>query len=262
MLISKLRGALRVAVVLSVATGAAGAQDRILRVVAEDSTPIAYAFVQANGGRSLLTDESGLVRLGPGKKQTFTIDVRRIGYKPFYGKIDLPDTGITIQVVLPSLAQQLSSVKVTSKKLASSLELSGFYRRWLDMQKGASSAVFIGPEEIEKRNTSRTSMLLSGISGMNIARTSNGNSVAVTGNSCPMAVVIDGRVVCPNGGCLRDDASKTALTDQNTVLIDQVMSANSLAGIEVYKRGGNIPSDFHVDGDCGVVALWTGSRKP
>ena len=262
MLISGWRGVLCFAATASIVAGAAQAQDRMLRVVSEDSEPVAYAFVQANGGRALLTDESGLVRFGPGKKQTLTVDVRRIGFKPFYGKIDLPDTGITIQVVLPSLAQQLSSVKVTSKKLASSLELSGFYRRWLDMQKGASSAVFIGPEEIEKRNTSRTSMLLSGISGMNIARTSNGNSVAVTGNSCPMAVVIDGRVVCPNGGCLHDDAGKSGINDQNSVLIDQIVSVDALAGVEVYKRGGNIPSDFHVDSDCGVVALWTGSRKP
>jgi len=104
--------------------------------------------------------------------------------------------------------------------------------------------------------------LLSGVSGINISRTENGNSVVTSGNVCPMAIVIDGRVVCPNGGCLRDDASKSGLNDQNSVLIDQLISVDALAGVEVYKRGGNIPSDFHVDGDCGVVALWTGSRKP
>jgi hypothetical protein len=262
MLNSGWRGAFCLAAMTSLAAGAAQAQDRILRVVSEDSEPVAYAFVQANGGRALLTDETGLVRLGPGKKQTLTVDVRRIGFKPYYGKIDLPDTGITIQVVLPKLAQQLSSMRVTSKKSATSLELNGFYRRWLDMQKGVTSAVFIGPEEIEKRNTSRTSMLLSGVSGMSISRTPNGNSVAVSGNQCPMAVVVDGRVVCPNSGCLHDDASKSGINDQNSVLIDQIVSVDALAGVEVYKRGGNIPSDFHVDSDCGVVALWTGSRKP
>jgi hypothetical protein len=262
MSILKWHGALRLAAALSLAAAAAGAQDRLLRVVSDDSTPISYAFVQANGGRALLTDESGIVRFGPGKKQTLTLDVRRIGFKPFYGKLDFPDTGITLQVVLPRLAEQLGSVKVTTRKTASSLELNGFYKRWLDMQKGATSAVFIGPEEIEKRNTSRPSMLLSGVSGISISRTGNGNSVAVTGNSCPMAVVIDGRQVCPNGGCLRDDPTKSGLTDQNSVLIDQIISVDALAGVEVYKRGGNIPSDFHVDGDCGVVALWTGSRKP
>ncbi|HXD23325.1 MAG TPA: hypothetical protein VN613_08195 [Gemmatimonadaceae bacterium] len=262
MVISRWRGVLRLVAAVPLAAAAAGAQDRVLRVVSDDSTPIPYAFVQANGGRALLTDESGLVRFGPGKKQTLTLDVRRIGYKPFYGKLDFPDTGITLQVVLPRLAEQLRSVKVTSRKTASPLELSGFYKRWLDMQKGATSAVFIGPEEIEKRNTSRTSMLLSGVSGISISRTSNGNSVVTSGNTCPMAVIVDGRQVCPNGGCLSDDPGKSGLNDQNSVLIDQIVSVDALAGIEVYKRGGNMPSDFHVDGECGAIALWTGSRKP
>ena len=77
-----------------------------------------------------------------------------------------------------------------------------------------------------------------------------------------MAVVVDGRQVCPNGGCLQNDATKTGITDESAVLIDQVIDIGSIAGVEVYKRGGNMPCDFHVDGDCGVVALWTGSRKP
>jgi hypothetical protein len=77
------------------AGSAAPAQDRVLRVVSSDSEPIAYAFVQANGGHAQLTDESGRV------------------------------------------SQQLGSVKVTAGKIKSSLELNGFYRRWLDGQKGA-----------------------------------------------------------------------------------------------------------------------------
>ena len=95
--------------IASLAAGAAQAQDRVLQVVSTDSEPVSYAFVQANGGHALLTDEEGRVNMGPGKKQTFTLDVRRIGFTPFYGKIDFPDTAITIRVVLTKLAQQLSS---------------------------------------------------------------------------------------------------------------------------------------------------------
>jgi hypothetical protein len=262
MLISPYRRVVGIVAAATVAASPAHAQDRALKVVSEDSEPVAYAFVQANGGRSQLTDETGRVSLGPGKKQTFTIDVRRIGFTPFYGKIDLPDTGITIQVVLKRLAQQLGSLNVSAKRSKSSLELSGFYRRWLDAQRGVTSAVFIGPEEIEKRNTSRVSILLSGVNGVTISRTSNGNSVVTTGGTCPMAVVVDGRQVCPNGGCLRDDPTKSGMTDMNSVLVDQIMDIGSVAGVELYKRGGNMPSDFHVDGECGAIALWTGSRKP
>jgi hypothetical protein len=255
--------AIRAFAFVALVAGAAQAQDRVLQVVSTDSEPVSYAFVQANGGHALLTNEEGRVNMGPGKKQTFTLDVRRIGFTPFYGKIDFPDTAITIRVVLTKLAQQLSSMKITSRKSATSLELSGFYRRWLDAQKGVTSAVFIGPEEIEKRNTTRASILLNGVSGVTVTRTANGNSVLTSGSgTCPMAIVVDGRQVCPNVGCLQNDATKTGITDESAVLIDQVIDIGSIAGVEVYKRGGNMPGDFHVQGDCGAVALWTGSRKP
>jgi hypothetical protein len=262
MSISSYTRTVRVLAAAVLAASAARAQDRVLRVVSSDSEPIAYAFVQANGGHAQLTDESGRVNIGAGKKQTLTIEARRIGYTPFYGKIDFPDTAVTIPVVLQSLAQQLGSVEVTVKKSKSSLELSGFYRRWLDGQKGVTSAVFIGPEEIEKRNASRVSAMLGGVTGVSMSRTSNGNTVVTSSNggSCPMAIIIDGRQVCAAAGCNVRDYSH-GLTDLNAVLIDQVIDIGSVAGIEIYKRGGNMPSDFHVDGECGAVAFWTGARK-
>lgn len=257
-----LQCARRLLIAATLSAGSARAQDRVLRVVTADSQPIAYAFVQSNGGHAQLTDENGRVSLGAGKKQTLTIEVRRIGYTPFYGKIEFPDTAVTIPVVLPPIAQQLGGVRVTADKSKSSLELNGFYKRWLDAQKGVTSAMFIGPEEIEKRNTSRVSALLGGVSGISMGHTTNGNNVITAGSgTCAMAVIIDGRQVCPTAGCRMDAGGGRGLTDQNSVLIDQVIDINSVAGIEVYRRGGNMPSDFHVDGECGAVALWTGGRR-
>jgi hypothetical protein len=257
-----LRAVRRVVLAAALAAGSAGAQDRVLRVVTADSQPIAYAFVQSNGGHAQLSDENGRVSMGAGKKQTLTIEVRRIGFTPFYGKIDFPDTAVTIPVVLPPIAQRLGGVRVTADKSKSSLELNGFYKRWLDAQKGVTSAMFIGPEEIDKRNTSRVSALLGGVSGISMGHTTNGNNVITAGSgSCAMAVIIDGRQVCPTLGCHIDAGGRGGLTDQNSVLIDQVIDINSVAGIEVYRRGGNMPSDFHVDGECGAVAFWTGGRR-
>ena len=263
MSLSPSRRVLRVVAAVLLAASAAGAQDRVIHVVGVDSQSIAYAFVQANGGHAQLSDEQGRVSMGAGKKQTLTIEVRRIGFTPFYGKIDFPDTGIVIPIVLSTLTQQLGPVKITTRKYKSSLELNGFYRRWLDAQRGVTSAVFIGPEEIDKRNASQVSALLGGVNGVSMTRTTNGNNVvtSASGGSCPMAIIIDGRQVCPASGCNFQDYSR-GLTDMNAVLIDQVIDFNSVAGVEVYKRGGNMPTDFHVDGECGAVAFWTGSRKP
>ena len=257
------RRALQVLTAAWLAAGSAHAQDRVIHVVGLDSQPIAYAFVQANGGHAQLSDEQGRVSMGAGKKQTFTIEVRRIGFVPFFGKIDFPDTGVVIPVVLSTLTQQMGSVKIVARKFKSSLEMSGFYRRWLDGQKGVTSAVFIGPEEIDKRNAARVSGVLNSVNGITMSRTNNSNAVVTSsGGSCSMAIIVDGRQVCPNSGCHFDDGSRNGLTDMNSVLIDQVIDINSVAGIEVYRRGGNMPTDFHVDGECGAVAIWTGTRKP
>ena len=63
----------------SLASRVSSAQDRVLRIVSTDSTPVAYAYVSIQGGRAQISDERGLVSMGPGKKQTLAVEVRRIG---------------------------------------------------------------------------------------------------------------------------------------------------------------------------------------
>ena len=77
MLISWCRRSLRFLAAASLVATAAHAQERIIRVVSTDSQPIAYAFVQANGGHAQLSDEDGRVSMGAGKKLTLTVEVVR-----------------------------------------------------------------------------------------------------------------------------------------------------------------------------------------
>jgi hypothetical protein len=256
-----------VALIAAVATPA-HAQLRTLKIVSDDSDLVAYAYVAINGGHAQITDERGLVNLGTGKKRTVSLEVRRTGFTPYYGKIDLPDTAVTFTIVLQRLAGSLGASPAAGS--GSSSVLAGFYRRWLESQKGASGPEFIGPEEIEKRNASRLSALLSGVDGIRLGHTTTGNAVVQSSSgSCSMAIVVDGRQVCPSAGCHPDDRSSPStmavsagMTDGDVVLVDQDIDINSVAAIEVYKRGGGTPTAFNVDGTCGVVAVWTGSRKP
>ena len=257
------------AVVLLVAVASPGrAQQRSLKVVSDDSDLVVYAYVAINGGHGQITDERGLVNLGTGKKRTVSLEVRRIGFTPYYGKVDLPDTAVTFTVVLSRLAGALGASPAGAS--GASPALAGFYRRWLEAQKGASGPDFIGPEEIEKRNASRLSALLSGVDGIRLGHTTTGSAVVQSSSgSCSMAIVVDGRQVCPSAGCHPDDRSSPSamsvsagMTDGDVVLVDQDIDINSVAAIEVYKRGGGTPTAFSVDGTCGVVAIWTGSRKP
>ncbi len=206
-----------------------------------------------------ITDAKGEVSLGAGKRQTLTLNVRRIGFTPWFGKIELPDTAAVLLVSLPRLAQTLSTVTVSGEAAVKSpLVLSGFYDRWLMRQKGVLSAVFISPEELEFRHPDRITNMLYGLNGVRVMRkcVESGSTksclqglVAANPVGCPMVIVIDGMQLHPPKG--------------GNVNLDMLLSASDVAAIEVYARGGNMPVNFQFqDTACGVLAFWTGSRKP
>jgi hypothetical protein len=241
-------------------------QTRVIKVVSTDGKPIPYANVSVEGGITQVTDENGDVPLGAGKRQTFTVRVRRIGFTPWFGKVELPDTAATVAITLPSLVQKLSTVTVSgTANVKPALALTGFYDRWLMRQKGVLSAVFISPEELEFRHPDKITAMLYGLNGVRVAQAcvspptqSRSGSrpsclmglVAFNVGGCPMTVVIDGMQQRPIG--------KGA-----NVAIDDLLDAFSVAGIEVYNRGGNVPisAQYH-DIGCGLLMFWTGSRRP
>jgi hypothetical protein len=246
-------GIVAIALIAAVAFSA-GAQTRKLRVVSTDGQPVVYANVSVEGAPPQITDEKGAVSLGTGKRQTFTVRVTRIGYSPWFGKIDLPDTTEAFTITLPRLAQTLEAVTVMGEPaIKSPLELTGFYDRWMMRQKGALSAVFIGPEEIEFRHPSKITDMLRGLNGVQLscnryrecAAFSTTHMAANPTQGCAMAIVIDG------------------MQQYSTRFPDKLVNANDVMAIEVYNRGGNMPISMQFnDTACGVIAFWTGSRKP
>jgi hypothetical protein len=235
------------------------AQARVIIVVSSDGQPVAYANVSIEGGITQITDEKGIVSLGAGKEQTFTVRIRRIGFAPWFGKIEIPDTAAVLSVTLPALAQSLAPVKVSgAPPLKSPLQLTGFYDRWLMRQKGVLSAVFISPEELEFRHPDRITNMLYGLNGVRMVRkcvqptsrtTCVQGLVATNPTGCSMAIVIDGTQQYPPKG--------------GNVNVDMLLDAGDVAAIEVYARGGNMPVSFQFqDTACGAIAFWTGSRIP
>jgi hypothetical protein len=259
----------------------AAAQSSTLKVLGSDSMPIAFAWVSIQGADARVTDQQGVVNLGAGHHKTMTVNVRRIGYEPWFGKVELPDTAATMTVVLTRATQQLAGVTVSARSVSRALELAGFYDRWLEKQKGALSATFIGPEEIEKRHPSRTTDLLAGLNGVSFTHMPDGSLVARgNGGQCFMTVLLDGQRLCPDKGCnsmneqnagfpigppqpvrsQSDLAAAQALPP--TVDINRYIDASAVAAIEVYARGGNMPISLQADDSaCGVIAIWTGARK-
>jgi hypothetical protein len=236
-----------------------GAQARVVKVVSSDGQPVAFANVIVEGGETRIADANGEVSLGAGKRQTFTVNVRRIGFTPWFGKIEAPDTAAVLVVTLPRLAQNLSTVTVSGEKaVKSSLVLSGFYDRWLMRQKGVLSAVFISPEELEFRHPDRITNMLYGLNSIQMRRL----CVEPTGPRSCLQGLVATRVACGSMAIVIDGTQQHPPKGGN-VNIDMLLDANDVAAIEVYVRGGNMPVNFQFqDTACGVIAFWTGSRTP
>ena len=237
-----------------------------LRIVSADSQPVVYANVSINGGTTLITNEKGEVGLGAGPLRGLTLSVKRIGFAPWFGKIDVPDASPVFPITLARVAQQLGAVQVTGQMDRSSPFVQGFYDRWIMRQKGLLSATFIGPEEIEFRHPNNITNMLSGLNGVRLrAIMGLGDSYLVawsTDAGCPMAIVIDGvqhyPQLVPNTG----PGSRPYVPAIYAVYVNQLLDANDVMAIEVYARGGNVPISLQVnDTRCGVIAFWTGSRQ-
>lgn len=256
------------------------AQQRMIRVVGDDGELVAYANVIVAGERPRITNEKGEVDIGSSRRGEFIADVRRLGYEPFYGKLVLGDSITSALVTLHRISRRLFTVKVTDSSATAPSFLRGFYERMLARQRGIGSGIYLTPEEVDKRNSSVASGLLQGLNGVSLSHTATGKIVAMnSGNTCQMAVLIDGHRVCPENGC---NATAPAPVDQGSgaprrgrtvnvppppkdeayVLVDNLVSVTEVAAVEVYPRGATVPMSLpSVDTSCGLVAYWTGGRR-
>ena len=282
-----------VAVIVLLATSPLAAQQRTLRVITPDSVPVSYAWVAIQGQTPRIADEKGVVNLGTLSPKNYTADVRRLGYAPFSGPLAVGD-GQTLLSLAP-LATQIGKVAVIG---TGPMSMEGFYRRWLKRQNGGGPGVFIGPEEIDKKNVTDVAGLLRDQNGLKLERASDGGYV-VTGpgnNGCQMAVMVDWQVIKSRVEASSGQASRTSLgtalndktmymtkeekagmlgtnkpgverkfgdyADSNSVKIDQVVSIGAVSGVEVYARTAALPAELNLtDNTCGLIVVWTGSRK-
>ncbi|HEY2848806.1 MAG TPA: carboxypeptidase-like regulatory domain-containing protein, partial [Gemmatimonadaceae bacterium] len=225
------------------ARGREGSNVHRLRVLSADGTAVAYANVSLNGGIPIITNEHGEVGLGAGNIRAFVGSVRRIGFSPWFGTIDFPDTTSVVTVSLTALGQRLGDVRITARANPSSPFVQGFYDRWMMRQKGLLSATFIGPEEIEFRHPDFITNLLRGRLGVQIVNPGGeaifdyAMSSAVP--NCQMAVVVDGKQIYPQVD------PKTGVA--KPIYINQIVEANDIMAIEVYARGGNMPISLQVN---------------
>ncbi len=262
-------------------------QATILKVTSSDSVPVPYAWVAIPGREDAITDDRGELDLGPSRHKKIALEVRRIGYQSWSGTLTTPDKPGVLTVTLLRSARRTPTVAADSASSTKrSLELVGFYDRWMRKMQGmASRATFIGPEMIEKRNPRVTTDLLDHVFGVTLVRTSKGVRGAMgTGESaigaylrsapgqrldfdhqCFMSVVMDNGPLCPAIGChhvfLNQPPGSTS--DDHIVNLDKLVDTKRLLGIEVYPSKDAMPDEvlYEYEG-CGLIVVWTGNRRP
>jgi hypothetical protein len=259
------------------------AQQRIIRVMGDDGQPVGFANVTLAGERPRITDEKGEVEIGTSARASLAVDVRRLGYEPWYGKLALTDTVTRALVTLHRISRRMFTVTVTDSSRGIPAYLRGFYERMMARQRGIGSGIYLTPEEVDKRTASVASALLQGLNGVSLQRTATGKTIAMSsGGRCQMTVLIDGHRACPDAGCdggVPQQPSSSAAPgevprrgrsiviapppkDDQFVLLDNLVGVTEVAAVEVYPRGASIPSSLPTaGGSCGLIAFWTGDRK-
>ncbi|MHB1071044.1 MAG: hypothetical protein ACYC1W_14420 [Gemmatimonadaceae bacterium] len=244
----------------------APAKGVVVRVRDSNGAPIAHAFVEVEGGRGRVADDSGRVFL-EAAPDSLRLQVRRIGLKPFIGRVGRTARTGEFDVVLSATAQTLAAVTVTERGMRTPLERTGFYDRMQRAQRGAFNGEFITPEELEARPGTRTTDLFQGRRFVfpNRTRGLSPQLYLMGRGGCKMSVYLDGQLMRPEGqrGSLRSGASDPT----GIVPIDDIVNINEVAAIEIYATAANAPGELvpptgaAQQGACGIVAIWTGGRR-
>jgi hypothetical protein len=234
----------------------------VVRVMDAETKPIPYALVTLRDGVSRVADDSGMVVFGEAPKDSVRFMVRRIGYDPFSGWVRRSDVTGEYAVALRILPRSIQKVQVTARP-NTPLGRSGFYDRVQRVQNGAYSARMITPEELESRNPLKLSHMLAGENFVKVQRHVNGGAMLLgRGAMCAMTIVLDGMRVT---GTLEELFENTNPPPISTLMsIDDLVQAPSVAAIEVYASANSIPAELQrAAGNtrCGIVAIWTGSRR-
>ncbi|MBX9929360.1 MAG: hypothetical protein K2X99_10650 [Gemmatimonadaceae bacterium] len=175
--------------------------------------------------------------------------------------------------MLPRLAAFVDTVRIVATA-STPLSRTGFYDRMQRVQRGAFTAEFLTPEELEQRDRGRTSEILSGSRFVRLLQSGGARSrVILTGRGgCPMNIVIDGQAIqrtleetATTGAPSSIMSSGSARRYSEDVLsIDELLDGRAIMAIEIYPSGTNAPAEITPPsgrGACGIVVIWTGARR-
>lgn len=212
--------------------------------------PLGSADVSVVGiGARVVTSENGRFRMLQVPAGQYLLVVRRIGYAPTSGIIQVPDADtVRLSYTLVRSDRMLDTVRVKERRVT---------MRMLDFEvrRKQGQGQFITLEEIERRGSLQASDYMRSMRGVEVSRVTTqafagtqvysrreGGGFDAGGQQqyCAMQVVLDGIILPRNFD------------------LDLLPPPKQIAGIEVYTGAATIPPQFGgPDRRCGLVAVWT-----
>jgi hypothetical protein len=235
------------AIVLAVGADAAGSQSISGRVVDADSrAPVARAEViltdsTARELRRIESDSTGGFFLRLTAEGSYVLRVSHLAYARYASDpVEVgPAEGVTLEIRMGRTAIPLEPIVVTAR---SSTRMAEFHQRRLTNAFGR----FMTEEEIDRRSPLQTSDLLRGVAGIALSpvRTRGRTITRITLPSsfgrCEPAFWVDGVRLSATGAP-----------------VDDVLSPETVAGIEVYSSTAGAPAQYADSRGCGTILFWT-----
>ena len=248
-MLSRLCAALLAALMASSPLGAQTITGVLLSYGTNEPIDLGYIALLTEAGEgiaSTITNANGRFRVTSPEPGSFLLQGSALGYRESVaGVFDIAaDGSMQIEFRLEPEAVTLRGLVVQAERVTErpTLVNVGFYER---VQRGLGK--FITPGNIEKSPAITTAELFFGIPGVQVAPTTTGDQIVMTGTRglCPPTTYVDG---VPIVGAA----------------IESIMPLTSVYAIEVYRRGTEIPIEFSAvrsgpTGSCGVIVMW--SRK-
>lgn len=233
----------------------------LIHVTDAFGVPIAFANVTV-GGNNRVADKDGRVLLTVAPRDSVRVQIRRMGYTAFDKMIGRDSANGPFRATLAPLVQKLKTVTVNDRVTRSSLELTGFYDRVEEVQRGAYRGEFFTPEDLNARPATTIGQFLVA-SRFVLMSKSRVASVAFSRSQCPMAILLDGMQLNKIIDITSSPADSVQRYGEGRLDINDLVTMGEVSAIEVYPSAASAPGSISSkvsNGNCGIVAIWTGGR--
>lgn len=206
----------------------------------ESDEPLSGVAVRLNKVRmDGITNDAGRFAMPAVPPGRYAVEFASLGYATRVDTVDIvagQTTDAQVRLALDPLDIEPIEVTVEARELI--LEEVGFYQR-----RSRGFGQFIDRAVIEDLGPHKITDLFAGLPGVSLVFVPPTGQAVLLRQRCLPTIVLDGQVMDPVPG-------------HQVVLIDDYVSPDVVAGIEIFASSAGVPIQYRGD-SCGVILIWT-----